>query len=186
MNFQNERDHLTTDMGEIEILTLPPEQWQRYRELIFAEQGGRLIGMIGAFRDKAQVSAHIVSVYVSKAARGKGVGRALMQAILAEVGKVECIHTATLGVNQEQTAAVALYRRFGFVVASETEELQGAFFASVVPNRKQSWDCFGKVRLAMTCRFGCQPDHGSPEQNDPVYPVHPVKDFTDPNDRAMS
>ncbi len=154
-------------MGEVEIIELPPEEWQRYREirlealreepqafgssfaemelkpdtfwqerladallggkswLWFAQQGERLIGMIGAFFDEAQQAAHIVSVYVTKEERGKGVGKALMERILAEIGKNEGIHKAFLGVNQEQTAAVEMYRQFGFTVTSEVEEVQG-------------------------------------------------------------
>jgi ribosomal protein S18 acetylase RimI-like enzyme len=154
-------------MSEVEMVKLPPEQWQRYREirlealreepqafgssyaemeqrsdtywqerladaaqgetsrLLFAQEGERLIGMIGAFYDETQENAHIISVYVSKAARGKGVGKALMASILSELGKKAGMRNVVLGVNQEQTAAVALYRQFGFEVASELEEVQG-------------------------------------------------------------
>jgi len=154
-------------MSDFEIIKLPPEQWQRYREirlealreepqafgsayaemaqrsavywqerlsdaaqretswLLFAQEGERLIGMIGAFYDRTQESAHILSVYVSKAERGKGLGKALMERILSELGEKEGIRKAILGVNQEQTAAVALYRQFGFEVTGEVEEVQG-------------------------------------------------------------
>ncbi len=154
-------------MSEIEIITLPPEEWQRYREirleslreepqafgstyedmeqkpdaywqerlsaailgekswLLFAREGERLVGMIGAFTDEPQETATIVSVYVSNGARGKGVGKALMEGILIEINQKESIRKAVLGVNQEQTAAVELYRRSGFVVSGEREEVQG-------------------------------------------------------------
>ncbi len=106
--------------GRLSDALLGEKSW-----LLFAQQGERLVGMIGAFCDAAQETATIVSVYVSKAARGKGVGKALMDGILAEIGKKESIHKATLGVNQEQAAAVRLYRRFGFRVTGEREEMQG-------------------------------------------------------------
>ncbi len=93
--------------------------------LFFAQRGEQLIGMIGAFFDEVQEAAHIVSVYVTKKERGKGVGKVLMERILAEIGKNEGIHKAFLGVNQEQTAAVEMYRHFGFMVTSEVEEVQG-------------------------------------------------------------
>jgi ribosomal protein S18 acetylase RimI-like enzyme len=154
-------------MSDFEIIKLPPDQWERYRNirlealreepqafgssyaemeqrstaywqgrladaaqgetswLLFAQEGERLIGMIGAFYDETQEAAHIISVYVSKAARGQGVGKALMESILSEIGKKEGIRNAVLGVNQEQTAAVALYRQFGFEVTGEMEEVQG-------------------------------------------------------------
>jgi ribosomal protein S18 acetylase RimI-like enzyme len=93
--------------------------------LLFAQAGERLIGMIGAFYDETQETAEIVSVYVSKMERGKGVGKALMEGILCEIGNKAELRKAVLGVNQEQTAAVELYRRFGFEVTGEKEELQG-------------------------------------------------------------
>jgi ribosomal protein S18 acetylase RimI-like enzyme len=48
-----------------------------------------------------------------------------MERILSELGEKEGIRKAILGVNQEQTAAVALYRQFGFEVTGELEEVQG-------------------------------------------------------------
>jgi GNAT superfamily N-acetyltransferase len=93
--------------------------------LLFAQRGRRLIGMIGAFYEETQATAVIISVYVSKAERGKGVGKVLMEGILFEIGKVQGIRKAALGVNQEQVEAVELYRRFGFGVIGEKEEVQG-------------------------------------------------------------
>ena len=112
----------------------PPAYWQgRLTEaaraekswLLFAQEGEQLIGMIGAFYDEMQETADIISVYVSKTERGKGVGKALMEGILSEIGKKKGIRKAALGVNQEQAAAVGLYRRFGFEVTDEREEIQG-------------------------------------------------------------
>ncbi len=93
--------------------------------LFFAQEGEQLVGMIGAFCDEAQEIATIVSVYVSKPGRGKGVGKALMERIISEIGAKQGIRKAVLGVNQEQTAAVDLYRRAGFTVTGEREEVQG-------------------------------------------------------------
>ncbi len=93
--------------------------------LLFAQEGEHLIGMIGAFCNEAQEVAAIVSVYVSKESRGKGIGNNLMEGILFEIGKKKSIRKAVLGVNQEQRAAVELYRRFGFSVTGEREEVQG-------------------------------------------------------------
>jgi ribosomal protein S18 acetylase RimI-like enzyme len=154
-------------MSQVEIITLPADQWQRYREirlealreepqafssshadveqrppdfwqgrlaeaarretswLLFAQAGGRLVGMIGAFVDQEPGTAQIISVYVCHAARGKGVGKALMEAILAEVRKMEGIRKAALDVNRRQTAALALYRRMGFEVVGEKESKTG-------------------------------------------------------------
>ncbi len=153
-------------MSEIQIIQLPPDQWERFREirlealleepqafgssyagmeqrppeywqgrltdsaegekslLLFAREGERLVGMIGAFYGEASDAAEIVSVYTSKAVRGRGVGKALMEGILAEIEKKKGIRKAVLGVNREQVAAVELYRRFGFVTVEEKEEVR--------------------------------------------------------------
>lgn len=152
-------------MSDIEIIQLPPEQWQRYREirletlreepqafgstyadmtqrppeywqgrltdsqrgeksrLLFAQIGERLVGMIGVFYPEPDV-AEIVSVYASKAVRGRGSGKMLMEGILAEIGQREGIRKVVLGVNKQQAAAVGLYRRFGFEVVEEREEVR--------------------------------------------------------------
>ncbi len=93
--------------------------------LLFAQEGERLVGMIGAFCDETQETATIVSVYVCKAGRGKGIGKALMDGILCEIMMKGSLRKAVLGVNLEQTAAVELYRRFGFNVTGDREEIQG-------------------------------------------------------------
>jgi ribosomal protein S18 acetylase RimI-like enzyme len=154
-------------MTEIEIITLPQEDWQRYRairlealknepvafssrydensrrppeywqgrlsdsamgeqsSLLFAQVEGALVGMMGAFYEEDARTAEIISVYVSPDWRGKGVGRALMQAILAEISRRAWVERVTLGVNSQQTVAVALYKRFGFQIAGEVEDLMG-------------------------------------------------------------
>jgi len=82
--------------------------------LLFARLEGRLVGMMGAFRDVTGTGpAEIVSVYVSPRARGLGVGARLMAAIL-ETLQGWGVRRARLGVNPEQAAAVRLYTRFGF------------------------------------------------------------------------
>ncbi len=102
----------------------PEEYWQgRLREalegkkswLLFARDGGRLCGMIGAFfREDSPERAIIVSVYVPKEERGRGVGARLMQRMLEILTATGRFHTARLGVNVTQEAALRLYIRYGF------------------------------------------------------------------------
>ena len=54
-----------------------------------------------------------VSVYVSAAARGRGVGKALLQALVQE-SEVNGIWTLQAGVFPENTASVALHKSCGF------------------------------------------------------------------------
>lgn len=93
--------------------------------LLFARLDGRIVGMIGAFTNPEEPGvATVVGVYVSPSARGKGIGRAMLQAILAVVFTAG-IPTARLGVNSEQVPALSLYRSFGFEVYESESSLEG-------------------------------------------------------------
>jgi len=115
------------------VLQWPDSRWQsRLVEsqagekswLLFAKEEDRLIGMIGAYSEEENDVVEIISVYVTKEKRGQGVGKALMEAILAEVGRRGAFQKAVLAVNADQKSAVALYRRFGFEVVEEKTEVQ--------------------------------------------------------------
>ncbi len=54
-----------------------------------------------------------VSVYVAEAARGQGVGAALLSALIAESSK-QGIWTLQAGIFPENTASIRLHKRFGF------------------------------------------------------------------------
>lgn len=95
--------------------------------LLFARQRGRLVGMIGAYRQEPphEDTVWIISVYVTPSARGTGVSNRLMSAMLAEVAFAG-VKKAQLEVNVNQTAAVHLYQRFGFTVVNEESHLVGS------------------------------------------------------------
>ncbi len=118
----------------VDMARLPPEYWQgrladaargKNSWLMFAQDGEQLVGMIGAFYDKQDRCAQIVSLYVSKGARLRGVGEALLMNLLSEIGDKKAIRKIRLGVNQEQVAAIRLYHRFGFHVIGDQEEMHG-------------------------------------------------------------
>ncbi len=86
--------------------------------LLFARDGnGNLLGMVGAGVSEPG-KADIVSMYVAAGARGQGVGRALMAALLDSL-KSRGIEKAALQVNRVQEAAVRLYQECGFSVIEE-------------------------------------------------------------------
>jgi ribosomal protein S18 acetylase RimI-like enzyme len=93
--------------------------------LLFARVNECIVGMIGAFLSNESNRAMIVSVYVSPVYRGQGVSRALMEAILNELRQNQAIQEVELTVTSGQEAAIALYRRFGFMVTNEEEEMMG-------------------------------------------------------------
>lgn len=116
---------------------LPESEWQGRLEsaqrkaghlTLFAEVDGKLVGMIGAYWVDKKKMAHIAGVYgvyVDQSMRGKGIGQWLMQALLDEISRIPRIKKLKLGVNTQQTAAIALYKKFGFeIVGTIREELK--------------------------------------------------------------
>jgi len=62
----------------------------------------------------------LISLWVAPAARGAGVGDALVEAVLHWSGAVG-LGRVTLRVREDNTHALALYRRHGFVDAGPVE-----------------------------------------------------------------
>jgi len=62
------------------------------------------------------------SIYIDESARGRGVGRVLLQA-LVESGERAGIWTIQTGIFPENVASVALHRRVGFRVVGVRERL---------------------------------------------------------------
>ena len=81
--------------------------------------GDRLVGTAGFFREQRQKRRHkgrVWGVYVAPDRRGQGVGRRLMEALLAEARRQEGMESIVLSVAASQRAAMELYGRLGFKV----------------------------------------------------------------------
>ncbi len=79
----------------------------------------RLIDVVGFLRSdraKTRHKAHLWGMYVTESARGKGVGRALLEALLERARKSPGLEQITLSVTVTQNAARKLYESFGFEV----------------------------------------------------------------------
>jgi ribosomal protein S18 acetylase RimI-like enzyme len=89
--------------------------------LVFAKEGEKLLGMMGGFRknEDPQDTVNVIAVYVAKEARGKGVSKKLMKALLDEFEKIANITKVKLSVNKQQIPAVKLYEGFGFKVVGQ-------------------------------------------------------------------
>lgn len=96
------------------------KQW-----LSFAKQNGKLIGMVGAFRIDDEPQAEIISAFVMKEFRGRGVGTKLMEHLLDTIQKNKEITKAHLEVNATQPAAVQLYKNCGFVITGSVKRVLG-------------------------------------------------------------
>lgn len=111
-------------------------QWQKslkqYQEgngswMMFATDGSRLIGMLGAFQreeDKEENAAWIICAYIAKEWRRNGVGRLLMKSVLNELAKTS-ITKVSLCVNTAQIPAVNFYTSLGFQMMYQYARLFG-------------------------------------------------------------
>lgn len=110
------------------------EYWQQRLEdtlnkntqwLVFARLNGVLVGMVGAFAEKEPDNAHVIAVYVTPDARGKGISKMLMKELLARIKTNENIKKITVDVNPEQGAAYNLYKNSGFQVIKQYRMVLG-------------------------------------------------------------
>lgn len=85
--------------------------------VIVAEHEGRIIGMLNFHSEKRKRVMHHgeLGMSVNKAWRGRGVGRALLLALIAWAEQHPALEKLTLQVFATNTRAIALYTSLGFV-----------------------------------------------------------------------
>ena len=91
---------------------------ERGHFVLGAWHGDRLVGAIGLERDrrrKGRHVGHVVGMMVRPEARGNGVGRELLDALIGEARRSEGMEMLTLTVTAGNAAAVGLYETSGFV-----------------------------------------------------------------------
>lgn len=87
--------------------------------LVGAFEAGQIIGQVGFVRSagrKERHKGHIWGVYVTAAARGQGVAKAMLKHLLNRLRGYAGLEQVTLSVSVSQTAARRLYGALGFVV----------------------------------------------------------------------
>lgn len=88
-------------------------------EALGAFDGEELIGTVAleyASKPKTRHKALLIGMYAAPAARGKGVGRALLDAAIAQARAREGLLVLTLTVTEGNAPAVNLYQAAGFQV----------------------------------------------------------------------
>jgi ribosomal protein S18 acetylase RimI-like enzyme len=78
---------------------------------------GSLVGMAGFYRTGGSKTRHkgrVWGVYLNAAARGQGIGRAVMEVLLNEARCADGVTTVVLSVAEHNRPAIELYRRVGF------------------------------------------------------------------------
>jgi ribosomal protein S18 acetylase RimI-like enzyme len=89
-----------------------------------ADENNVIVGTMAAFNSEPNV-AYVVGVYVKKEHRGQGLASMLMGTLLAKIKEHSEYSVVKLTVNKEQTSAVALYKKFGFVITKEGRVILG-------------------------------------------------------------
>ncbi len=88
------------------------------------DEDGSLLGFAsyGRFREREAYKYSVEhSLYVHREHRGKGVGTALMQALIA-AARAHGVHVLVGGIDVANVASIALHERFGFVHAGTVRE----------------------------------------------------------------
>lgn len=118
---------------------LTTEEWKkRVDNTLFALSNDTPVGMIVFIigdRIKTNHIANIYGVYVKKEYRGQGIGNRLVEGALRTIQQNTNVTKIHLTVTAEQTAAIALYKKHGFIVVGKLErELQvnGKFYDELV------------------------------------------------------
>ena len=90
--------------------------WTEHEAQIVAVAGDRVIGHVYVQRERHPVTRHVATLGIAVAAgfRGKGVGSSLLAEAIRWARAVD-VEKIVLSVYPHNTAAIALYRRFGFV-----------------------------------------------------------------------
>jgi ribosomal protein S18 acetylase RimI-like enzyme len=116
----------------------PDETWQGWLQdanagkdswLFFARLDGELVGMTGAYRDendRRTGAAQIYGMYLDPQARGHGIARALLDALLRRLAAYPEIARVHLAVNPAQQDAARLYQEAGFrIVGAPSVDTHG-------------------------------------------------------------
>lgn len=109
-----------------EVAKMPEEQCREWwapsdvfpeKFVLAAFKGERIVGTAAFRREemlKERHRAFIWSVYVRSEARGKGIGKLLMQQVIDEARQMEGLEILSLTVSLPQTSARTLYTSLGF------------------------------------------------------------------------
>ena len=111
---ESAEEHGATSM-ELTATRLRPEDNAKFVLGAFLE--AELVGMAGFFREKHLKARHkgrIWGVYVRANLRGRGIGRALLTALLERIKTMPGLEQVNLTVSSRQVPAKILYRSLGF------------------------------------------------------------------------
>lgn len=124
----------TAIWNDVEVDAANRAAWLAERQgagfpVLVAEQGGAVVGYAtyGPFRPHDGYRFTVEnSVYVAEAARGGGIGRALMTALIERARKAG-LHAIVAGIEAENAASIRLHAASGFVEAGRLPQVGTKF-----------------------------------------------------------
>lgn len=122
-----------------ESMLLSNNEWKKEFEdsksfILVGSKNKLAIAMAGAYQEDGEKMKHVAyvwGVYVKKEFRGQGIGKKIMEALLAEITKNKQIEKVDLNVNTLQHSAVKLYEKLGFEIAGTLHKemkIDGKYF----------------------------------------------------------
>jgi GNAT superfamily N-acetyltransferase len=107
------------------IRELGAVDWRAPAHVLFvAERSGRALGLVyGRLEHERPEVAYLEAMWVDPSARGRGVGRALVAAVIAWA-RARSARRIELQVTEGNTNAEYLYGRAGFAPTQETQPLR--------------------------------------------------------------
>ncbi len=111
--FTLQEETVSPALHKVYDLTSDVDSMPALDHVLIAENDSRVAGVGALSHDVADRRAIVRHLYVDRAYRGQGIGRALMEAMVAhaEQWQVRCVWLETQDVNY---AAIQFYRRAGF------------------------------------------------------------------------
>lgn len=121
-------------ISTLDIHPKTPEEWREWFDahnienhpLLVAEMDGRAVGYasLSAYREKeAYCSTVELSVYVDAAYRQRGIGDALMKAVLNLAKEDESIHLVVSVITGGNEASIKLHNKYGFTYCGSIHEV---------------------------------------------------------------
>ena len=131
--YNHEVEHTTHTFDLVPRSLAEQQAWLRDREgalgVVVADVGGEVTGFasLSEYRPRAAYRTSVESsVYVDESARGRGVGRLLMQELVVVAG-ARGFHTMIARIAGGQEASIRLHRAVGFTTVGTEREVGRKF-----------------------------------------------------------
>src|SRR5471030_16263 len=111
------------------------------RKVFGAFDGDRLVGIVGLAREtalKVRHKAFVYAMYVAQSHRGRGIGRRLMEQVLACAATLDGVQRMTISVTAGNVEAVGLYESLGFIEFGrepDSMNVDGRFYDEIMMSR---------------------------------------------------